>query len=56
MITYIMGYAKPEEILKYIYNHTFMRYMTQQQLTVIILVYRLVFSNFYRKATIMLIF
>ena len=29
MIAYIMGYAKPEEILKYINNRYFSRYMNQ---------------------------
>ena len=50
-----MGYAKPEEIFKYIHNCNFNRYF-KEYLTVIILEYCLVFSNCYRRANIMFIF
>ena len=40
MITYIVGYAQPEEILKYIHNRKSNRYMNQH-LTVNILVFKL---------------
>ena len=40
MNTYFMGYVKTEEILKYIHNYNFNRYMyMNQQLIVIIFVY-----------------
>ena len=42
MIEYIMCYAKPEEILKFVDNRNFNRY-NNKQLTVIILVYWWVF-------------
>ena len=47
MITYIIiGYAKPEEIINYIYNRNFNRYMNQH-MTVIILVYCLLLKSKY---------
>ena len=36
--SYILGYAKPEEILKYIHNRNFNSYMNQH-LSAIVLVY-----------------
>ena len=55
MITYIMGYAKPEEILQFVHNHYFSRYINHH-LTASILIYSWAFSNYYRRVNIMLIF
>ena len=47
MITYIIiGYAKPGEIINYIHNRNFNRYMNQH-MTVIILVYCLLLKSKY---------
>ena len=49
-----MDYAKSEEISNSVHNRNFNSYINQH-LNVIILVYRYVFSNCYRRANNMLI-
>ena len=47
MITYIMGYAKPEEILKYVHNRNMNQNLTLILACILLGIFKLLYKNKY---------